>query len=270
MVLESEVGAGSTFHCVLPFKAGSRSRIPAPPPETPTPALSSMSPLRILLVEDNRDNIKVVKALLGKLGQTDLHERRGRQAGPGEPGRTGLRPGAHGRGNAPHGRPGGHQAAARRGKAGKRNQQVPVAALTAPCRGRFQRYLPQGGNERLPEQAHFPGRTFRAPVQDVSDIEGGPAAQRAESRPDQHQVLDVQGALRRFEGDEELYQMVCADFQISLPEKRRKLAGGRRLRELRGGRPDGPFPQEQLRPDRGGQMHKDCGGADAGRPVRQP
>ena len=110
--VESEVGKGSSFFVTIPFD-------PRPLPEParaskPIRALSDRSSagVRLLLVEDNLVNQKVVLAMLRKRGYQIEIANDGREALEKLEPLPALRPGADGRPDARAGRSGNHPRAA--------------------------------------------------------------------------------------------------------------------------------------------------------------
>ena len=67
MVLQSTAGEGATFRLLLPLVAGSA---PAPTEEASPLSVSGAETLRILVVEDNRINQRVLKAMLARFGSS--------------------------------------------------------------------------------------------------------------------------------------------------------------------------------------------------------
>jgi CheY-like chemotaxis protein len=69
ITLDSREGEGSTFTVVLPYKIGSISRSDGVAPEQPLPAANDTAgKLRVLLVEDNLVNQRIVSVILRKRG----------------------------------------------------------------------------------------------------------------------------------------------------------------------------------------------------------
>ncbi|HEX3633051.1 MAG TPA: ATP-binding protein, partial [Casimicrobiaceae bacterium] len=65
--VDSEPGAGSTFHVVLPFEVAGRGAVELAAP-APTAAPAPSRAIRILVVEDNAVNQRVAAGLLGRRG----------------------------------------------------------------------------------------------------------------------------------------------------------------------------------------------------------
>ena len=77
--VESELGKGSTFSIVVPgvrvtesggVKSGGVDEFISQTPNSPTP--NSLTPLRVLVADDAKMNLMVMKALLSHIGSFDI------------------------------------------------------------------------------------------------------------------------------------------------------------------------------------------------------
>lgn len=154
LCMESQENAGSTFAFALPLPLTQESELPAAAPEE-APAEAGASPLRVLLAEDNPENVLVGKAFLKRLGMQTFVARDGLEAiellrrervdvvlmDLEMPGMDGLE-------------------AARRiraGEAGEDRRQVPIVALTAHALPEYRRLSQEAGMDSyLPKPINFP------------------------------------------------------------------------------------------------------------------
>ncbi len=224
--VESDVGHGSSFNFVVPV-------LPGNPNDSVNVTEGGLGlaplrtrPLHVLVAEDNAENIKVVKAIVNKLGHTMDVVENGIQALEALAARTYdmvlmdvEMPGMN-----------GLEATSRlrAGEAGDLNRDVAVVALTAHAvAGYREKCLAAGMNRFMPkpfslqEMALLLGKT-------ANESDGEISAQADRDRFPQGEVLNVRGALGRFGGDEALYKEICNDF---LNQARDKLDQMRDLAE---------------------------------------
>ncbi len=208
--VESEEGKGSVFTFVVPVRHGDPETVVTPPLSGLSEAPHRPRPLRVLVAEDNKENIKVAKAIIGRLGHIVDVVTDGAQAlevlarqtydmvlmDVEMPEMNGLEATTR----------------LRAGEAGELNRDVSVVALTAHAISGFRDKCLAAGMNRfmskpfsLNDMALLLGKADAT----VSSVGSG-SAERDRLRQDD--VLNVRGALGRFGGDEDLYRDVCGDF----------------------------------------------------------
>lgn len=212
--LESTVGKGTTFYFAVPMQAGDPARIVHLDMSPIENAPLREGPLRVLLVEDNQENVNVATALITRLGHNVTVATNGALAVEAMkqdtfdmvlmdlemPVMDGLE-------------------ATRRlraGEAGSLNKDVTVVALTAHALSGYREKCLDAGMNRylskpfsIDELTLLLGRATNAkkPVQ----------AAREEYRNDD--VLNMREAINRFGGEVELYREVCLDFVNNIETK---------------------------------------------------
>jgi len=81
LTVESSLGVGSIFRCVLPLKKATRPLMPEPtPPETIDAQFAARHPLSILVAEDEPTSLRLLQRILQKLGYMPLSARNGTEA----------------------------------------------------------------------------------------------------------------------------------------------------------------------------------------------
>ena len=81
LTVESTVGVGSTFRCVLPLKKAANPLMPEPPPpETIDAQFAARHPLHILIAEDEPTSLRLLQRILHKLGYQPLSAQNGSEA----------------------------------------------------------------------------------------------------------------------------------------------------------------------------------------------
>jgi len=82
LTVESEVGVGSEFLAAIPLTTSQRpiQACLALPSDSVNIFLAAKYPLHILVVEDDKVNLKLIQALIGKLGYASMAARNGQQA----------------------------------------------------------------------------------------------------------------------------------------------------------------------------------------------
>ncbi len=140
--VESEVGKGSTFFVTLLFDA---AQLPEPAAPVQAHAAAAASGARLLLVEDNLVNQKVVLAMLRKRGYHIEIANDGREALEKLETERSLRPGADGHPDARAGRTGDHARAAARSAVG----EIAGGGYDCARDDRRPREVPGGRHERV-------------------------------------------------------------------------------------------------------------------------
>jgi PAS domain S-box-containing protein len=201
--LTSEPRKGSSFHFTLPLVPGSRKNLPKPEEAAPAPAARG---LRLLLAEDNPDNVKVARYLL----ETDGH--RLDVAGNGADALALLARGEYDLVLMDLEMPDmdGLEACRRirSGAAGEDKRDVPVIAMTA--------HALEGIREKCDEAGMngYVSKPINARL--LREALARTAARTEEPPADSSTLLDVPYALGLIDGNEELYDMVFTSFRNRL------------------------------------------------------
>ena len=210
--VESEQDQGSSFIFTVRLGPGQEDAAAAARPQEG----GTVRRMRILLAEDNEDNVKVARALVGRLGHELKDVPNGRAAiealvrEPFDmvlmdlemPEMDGLEASQR----------------IRAGEAGERAREVRIVALTAHAlTGYREKCLAAGMNGYLPKPMSFPD------LAELLGVAEGREAARAGSGPQPAGVLDRAKAVDRFGGDEVLYREICRDFRTKFPGRMQQL-----------------------------------------------
>ena len=216
--LESTLGQGSTFYFTIRCESGLASLANLHPGPV-FPDKNAGESLRVLVVDDNESNLKVAAALLRRLGHEPhvaesalaafRHLRESRfdvvLMDLEMPDMDGL--------EATRG--------IRSGKAGEENVDIPIIALTAHALAGFkERCLEAGMRDFLPKPVDI--HQLAAKLGSVEALEN----EVSHSVPlllSGDAVLDRQEAVRRFDGDETLYDEISTSFFADLPDRLQKI-----------------------------------------------
>jgi PAS domain S-box-containing protein len=204
--LESEQGKGSRFLFILPFQLNDGS---IHYPETTVEYVSKASlPLNLLLAEDNPYNVKVAGKLLEKLGHRMSLAENGREALQ----KLAEEPFDGVLMDVEMPEMNGMEATRRirAGEAGAKNRGIPIIAMTAHAMVGYEKACTEAGmNGYLSKPVSLKGlasaldqfvKTSVSPPSTPFTAQGNAS------------VLNKEAALDRFDGDEELYRQVCAEF----------------------------------------------------------
>ncbi|WP_156921451.1 PAS domain S-box protein [Desulfovibrio inopinatus] len=215
LTVESEIGKGTTFSFRLKLPRARADQVKSGALAVFDDATSHEHPLSILLVEDNEENVKVARALIGKLGHHVLAVPNGREAIEAlkeatfdlvfmdleMPVMDGLE-------------------ATRRiraGESGDAARQVRIIALTAHAlTGYREKCIAAGMNSYLSKPFSF---------QELIGLLGRVKTTEEKHGNQDHDIgegtsiLDTIAALRRFGDDVELYDEICNDLLQLIPGK---------------------------------------------------
>jgi len=222
---ENRAGGGTRFHFTVRMERGNpeNAQVWMEPLAMETP--TRQRPLRVLLAEDNPENIKVAEALIAKLGHEVAVARNGAEA------LQGLQEADHDLVLMDVEMPemDGIEAThrIRAGEAGDRNRDIRIIALTAHAlSGYREKCLSAGMNNyiskpfSLKELFGILGRV-ESPPEPPADRPSGPESAT-------RRVLDIDAARGRLYGDDALYETLCRDLMEKAPDRLRKM---RRLLE---------------------------------------
>ena len=256
--LQSEEGAGSTFHFTARFTVGDAKAISE---EFPGIRTSETPKLKVLLADDNALNRELAEALLVEQGHKVVPVENGALALEAVKKQT-LRPGAHGRADARHGRRHGHTGHPRPqlrgpepvhphpGHHGPRPQGGPGA-------------VPGGRNERLHRQAHPHGRVLRrhrrGPCR--AGLRAGRTRRKGTRPRDARSAFDRASALEMLGGRSDLLTRMDQIFLRDTPRELEELKEHLDRQGFRERTPPGPLHQGRGA-HRGGHSGRGPGRAD--------
>ncbi len=217
---ENREGGGTRFHFTVQMALGdpkaSRDWLHPLAEQTPT----RRHPLRVLLAEDNGENVKVARSLIARLGHEMTVARNGaealRELAAGDydlvlmdiemPEMDGI--------EATH--------RIRSGEAGERNRDIRIIALTAHAlSGYREKCLVAGMDDYISKP--FSLKELFGILGRVVPLRDPPLRPPPTTDAADHRVLDVEAATGRLYGDEALYDSLCADLLAKAPERLRQM-----------------------------------------------
>ncbi len=233
--LESPPEGGADFHFILPLEAGDPEAAQTLLEGETADVSPGVARLRILLAEDNEQNIKVAAILLRRLGSEPVVARTGLEALEAfsrqdfdmafldveMPGMDGLETARR----------------LRAGQAGPRNRDIPLTAMTAHAISGFKEKCLAAGMTDYLSKPFSLGDLSRALSRGIAGRTGAAQEEKA-ARMNAHpasgedggpMIVDRAAAVSRFGGDEALYAEFVGDFLAAAPGKLDVL--GRSLRE---------------------------------------
>jgi PAS domain S-box-containing protein len=217
---ESREGRGTRFYFTVRMARGNPGTAQVWMEPLAMEAPTRLRPLRVLLAEDNQENVKVASALIRKLGHGIT------VAGNGAEALRLLKETDHDLVLMDVEMPemDGIEATQRirAGEAGDRNREIRIIALTAHAlSGYREKCLTAGMNNyiskpfSLKELFGILGRVVPLPEPEVPAPTG--------DKTDDRQVLNVAAATGRLYGDEALYGALCRDLLDKAPDRLRKM-----------------------------------------------
>jgi PAS domain S-box-containing protein len=213
----STPGSGSTFAFMITFKPGDKSMVR---PERMIVDLEDIKTgcqkLKILLVEDNQVNTNIAKKFLKMFGHDVIAAMNGKKAlvilskvnfdlvlmDIEMPVMNGLEATQH----------------LRNGKAGPKNIEVPVIAMTAHVLNEFKNQcLEAGMNDFVSKPVNFYElggilRKYCAPTQRIIK------KMEMSLSESNNEIMDKDEALERFDNNQEIFDMICRTFQKDISE----------------------------------------------------